>query len=87
MPGDWMQRASLHYIGDVTAICPEIHDLAVSKAVAARDKDADFVRVLLKERMIDIQTLNERINVLDAERYPVATVLAWAQRRAQEAAA
>jgi hypothetical protein len=87
MPGDWMQRASLHYIGDVTAICPEIHDLAVSKAVAARDKDADFVRVLLKERMIDIQTLQERINSLDAMRYPVATVLAWARRRAQEAMA
>jgi hypothetical protein len=85
MPSDWMQRASLHYIGDVTAICPDIHDLAVSKAVAARDKDADFVRVLLKERMIDIQTLQERINSLDANRYPIATVSAWAQRRAQEA--
>lgn len=87
MPADWMQRASLHYIGDVTAICPEIHDLAVSKAVAGRDKDAEFVRVLLKERMIDIETLRERINCLDPALHSVASVLAWAQRRAQEASA
>ena len=85
MPADWMQRASLHYIGDVTAICPEIHDLAVSKAVAARDKDADFVRVLLKERMIDIETLCERINALDPALHPIATIVAWSRRRAQEA--
>lgn len=87
MPADWMQRASLHYIGDVTAICPEIHDLAVSKAVAARDKDADFVRVLLKEEMIDMETLRDRIRCLDPAQYPVANVLAWAERRAREAAA
>ena len=84
MPADWMKRASLHYIGDVTAICPEIHDLAVSKAVAGRDKDADFVRVLLKERMIEIDTLLDRIRSLDPAQHPTAHVLAWAQRRAQE---
>jgi hypothetical protein len=87
MPADWMLRATLHYIGDVTAICPEIHDLAVSKAVAARDKDADFVRVLLKEGMIDIETLCQRIAALDSALYPVATILAWARRRAAESAA
>ena len=36
MPADWMDRARLYYIGDVTAICPDIHDLAVSKCAAAR---------------------------------------------------
>lgn len=87
MPADWMQRASFHYIGEVTAICPEMHDLAVSKAVAARDKDADFVRVLLKERMIDIGTLTGRIRSLDAAQHPVAAILSWAERRASEATA
>lgn len=85
MPADWMQRASFHYIGDVTAICPDMHDLAVSKAVAARDKDADFVRVLLKERMIDIETLRGRIRCLDPAQHTVAAVLSWADRRASEA--
>jgi len=56
-------------------------------AVAGRDKDADFVRVLLKERMIDIDTLLERIRALDATRHPTAQVQAWAQRRALEAQA
>lgn len=86
MPADWMSRASLHYIGEVTAICPDIHDLAVSKAVAARDKDADFVRILLREHMIDIETLQDRIRCLDPARAPIANVLAWARRRAIEAA-
>lgn len=87
MPADWMQRASFHYIGEVTAICPDMHDLAVSKAVAARDKDADFVRVLLKERMIDIETLRGRIRSLDPAQHPVAVILSWADRRANEATA
>lgn len=85
MPADWMSRASFHYIGEVTAICPDIHDLAVSKAVAARDKDADFVRILLEEKMIDIETLQDRIRCLDPARAPIASVLAWARRRAIEA--
>ena len=87
MPANWMQRASLHYIGDLTAVCPEIHDLAVSKAVAGREKDADFVRVLLRERMIDIETLRGRVRCLDTAKHPVAGVLAWVDRRAQEATA
>jgi hypothetical protein len=87
MPADWMQRARAHYFGEVTAVCPEIHDLAVSKVVAARDKDADYVRVLLKEKMIDIETLCVRVAALDASLYPVPTLVAWARRRAAESAA
>ena len=62
-----------------------MHDLAVSKAVAGREKDADYVRVLLREKMIDISTLLARIEMLDSRQYPVASVLAWAHRRALEA--
>lgn len=87
MPDDWMKRASLHYIGEITAVCPEIHDLAVSKCAAAREKDADFVRVLLRERMIDAATLERQIRQLDSARYPVDTISAWAARRASEALA
>jgi hypothetical protein len=87
MPSDWMSRASLHYIGDVTAICPEVHDLAVSKCVAGRDKDGDFVRTLLRESMIDIVTLLARIRLLDRREHPVDAIVAWAERRATEARA
>lgn len=86
MPSDWETRSQLFYVGDVTAICPEVHDLAVSKCVAARDKDADFIRALLRHRMVDLETLLGRIATLDPARAPVDAVLAWTRRRALEAA-
>ncbi len=84
MPSDWRSREQLHYVGDVTVICPEVHDLAVSKCVAGRDKDADFVRALLKHRMIELPTLLERISKLDTTKQPITHITQWAQRRAQE---
>lgn len=85
MPSDWMDRASFHYIGEITAICPEVHDLAVSKCAAARQKDAEFVRILLREGMIEPATLQQRIRQLDASRHPVDRISAWAARRGAEA--
>lgn len=84
MPSDWRTREQLHYVGDVTVICPEIHDLAVSKCVAGREKDADFVRTLLKHQMIDLKMLIARIQSLQSKHHP-ETVANWARRRAQEA--
>jgi hypothetical protein len=75
----------VYYIGDVTVICPEVHDLAVSKCVAGRDKDADFVRALFKHRMIELPVMLERIAKLDSAKYPIPHITQWAQRRAQEA--
>ncbi|MES2251836.1 MAG: DUF6036 family nucleotidyltransferase [Pseudomonadota bacterium] len=81
MPADWMSRASLHYIGDVTAICPDLHDLVVSKCVAGREKDADFVRELLKNQLVSATTLAERIAMLDASKYPLPALVAWVEWR------
>ncbi|HLA88940.1 MAG TPA: hypothetical protein VJL28_00735 [Gemmatimonadaceae bacterium] len=47
-----------------TGLCLEGHDLAASKLAAFRDKDRDFVRVLLHERLITAGTLIERIATL-----------------------
>lgn len=85
MPSDWETRTQLFYVGDVTAICPEIHDLAVSKCVAAREKDADFIRGLVRHQMIDIELLVDRISQLDAGKHPVKQIADWARRRATEA--
>ena len=87
MPPDWETRSQLFYVGEVTAICPEVHDLAVSKCVAAREKDADFIRVLLRHQMIGIELLLERISKVDAGKYPVQAIADWARRRAVEARA
>ncbi len=84
MPPDWRSREQLYYVGEVTVICPEVHDLAVSKCVAAREKDADFVRALLKHRLIELNILMERIASL-ATPHPVQSIAQWAKRRAQEA--
>ena len=85
MPDDWHSREQLYYVGDVTVICPEVHDLTVSKCVAGREKDADFVRALFKHGMIELPLLTERIGQLDVSKYPVQHIQQWAQRRAQEA--
>jgi hypothetical protein len=87
MPGDWMKRASLHYVGEVTAICPDLHDLAVSKCVAGRDKDADFVRELLRRGHISVDILKERIAMLDATSHPLTHIQQWVERRWIEAKA
>jgi hypothetical protein len=86
MPPDWETRSRLYYVGDVTAICPEVHDLAVSKCVALREKDADFVRALLRHGMIEADILVQRIGLLDAQAHPVQVIVDWARRRAKEAA-
>jgi hypothetical protein len=84
MPADWMSRASLHYFGDITAICPDLHDLCVSKCVAGRQKDAEFVQALFEQGHLNIGTLVARIHGLDADRHPLATIEAWARRRHTE---
>jgi len=42
--------------------CLEPHDLAVSKLVAAREKDLDFIATLLRHGMVAAETLRERLN-------------------------
>ena len=85
MPPDWHDRETFFYIGNVTVICPELHDLAVSKCVAGRDKDADFIRSLLKHKMIDPALLIARIQTLDSTKYPTQALVDWATRRTTEA--
>jgi hypothetical protein len=45
----------------VTGLCLEVHDLAVSKHVAGREKDLDFTRELAKHGMTDDKTLLVRL--------------------------
>lgn len=44
--------------------CVEAHDLAASKLVAFREKDRDFVRVLVRERLVQPRKLRLRITQL-----------------------
>ena len=85
LPKDWMSRVVLTYFGDITAICPDLHDLVASKCAAGRDKNADFVRILLARGLVQINTLLERIAMLDPIKHKLAHITQWTQRRAEEA--
>jgi hypothetical protein len=45
----------------VTGLCLEIHDLAISKYVAGREKDRAFTRELAKRRLTDQPILLARL--------------------------
>jgi hypothetical protein len=47
-----------------TGWCLEVHDLAASKLVAGREKDFDFIRILLRNAMIRPETMGDRIRAL-----------------------
>lgn len=69
LPAGWEKRAIAvrnSNTRDRTGWCVEAHDLAVSKLVAFRDKDRDFVRTLLREHLIEPKTLRQRLATLPA---------------------
>jgi hypothetical protein len=47
--------------GGATGWCLEVHDLACAKLVAGRERDADFVRILIRERMASAATIRDRL--------------------------
>jgi hypothetical protein len=86
MPGDWMTFAKLYYVGtEITVVCPDLHDIAVSKCVAGRDKDAQWVAALLRHRLIELPRLLVRLEALASKGAQTDRLVAWAQRRALEA--
>jgi uncharacterized nucleotidyltransferase DUF6036 len=67
LPDRWQERAievrnenTNNYIG----WCVEAHDLAASKLVAFRDKDREFVGILLREGLIKPRRLLKRLSQL-----------------------
>jgi hypothetical protein len=57
-----------------TGWCLEIHDLAVSKLVAGREKDLEFIHALVREKMADATTIRRRLDEteVDSERLEMA---------------
>jgi hypothetical protein len=69
LPAGWADRLvpiANDNTGGATGWCLEVHDLAVSKLVAGRERDLDFVRVLVRERMLDPDLLRQRVMMLTA---------------------
>lgn len=67
LPSGWVERlVPVHNenTGGATGWCLEVHDLALSKLVAGREQDLDFVEVLVAERMVDVDVLRARVDTL-----------------------
>ncbi len=64
LPAGWRERlvpVRNANTGIGTGLCLEIHDLAVSKLVAGREKDFDFVGGLLRHNLVHVPIFRERL--------------------------
>jgi len=73
LPDGWRQRLvplRNQNTGGGTGLCLEVHDLAVSKLVAGREKDLVFITGLVRHRLTDARTIQQRLvtTPLDPER-------------------
>lgn len=88
LPEGWTERAvrvQNENTYGFTGLCLEAHDLSASKLVAFRDKDREFVRILLRERLVSPETLLERIDTLPTESEEVRSRLAqWVEATSVE---
>lgn len=67
LPDGWMERlirVENENTGGAVGWCLEAHDLAAAKLAAGRDQDRQFVKVLLTERLVTADQLEERIDTL-----------------------
>ena len=64
LPDGWRDRLVLvcnENTRYVRGWCLEVHDLAVSKLVAGREKDLDFLAAIVRHRMADLATMGTRL--------------------------
>jgi hypothetical protein len=76
LPEGWRERlipVRNANTGGGTGLCLEVHDRAVSKLVAGREKDLNLVAGLLRHGLLDTKTVEQRLvaTPLDAERRPL----------------
>ena len=64
LPAGWRKRlvrVDNANTNGYAGLCLEVHDLAISKYLAGREKDREFTRELARRKMTDRQTLLERL--------------------------
>jgi len=83
LPAGWKERlVALHNenTGNGTGLCLEVHDLAVSKLVAGREKDLDFVGGLLRHRLAKPEIIRKRLDTTSIDADQKELCLARLQR-------
>jgi hypothetical protein len=69
LPAGWQQRLvpiRNDKTGGATGWCLDVHDLALSKLAAGRDKVIEFVRVMISRAMVDLVRLEQLLPALMA---------------------
>ena len=80
LPGGWEQRLVAFPVNDpagTIGLCLEKHDLAFSKLAAGREKDLEYIRELLKHRLINRGKLLRLIESEENEELKVLLVRNW----------
>jgi hypothetical protein len=70
LPSRWRERAIsilTQSTGGVTGICPDPADLAISKLAAWREKDQEFVRILVQRKIVSVDAIRARLDELDTD--------------------
>lgn len=83
LPAGWEDRlVSIHNenTGGATGWCLDVYDLASSKLVASRERDIDFLRVLIQEGLVDLTRLDHRVQQLPLEAGRIDILRARLQR-------
>lgn len=65
LPEGWRERlvpVQNENTGDGTGLCLEVHDLAVSKLIAGREKDLEFLAALLRHGLADAAIISQRLS-------------------------
>lgn len=83
LPIGWQDRlVPVHNenTGGGTGLCLEVHDLAISKLVAGREKDADFISGLLRHQLVQVTVIRDRLNKTSLTSERLQTCLARLER-------
>jgi hypothetical protein len=89
LPEDWDQRTvavSNQATRGNTGYCLEAHDLAAGKLVAGREKDRIFVATLLIEKLVDSETLLQRVAGLPIEAERRESIARWIRATVEDIA-
>jgi len=68
LPSGWKDRLVVirnENTNGITGLCLEVHDLAISKFVAARSKDLEFIQGLIQHEMVRKKIMLTRLSPAD----------------------
>ena len=71
LPAGWQDRLigiNNTNTNGVTGLCLEVHDLAISKYVAGRAKDLEFVSELARQEMVERKILRRRLKITEVSK-------------------